>query len=317
MTSTRVLPIASGGMAGFHPLVVPHLEDLGPDDWSKIDGIGRTGSVSIHTRHPALSLTIESDDRGRVWLKRVSMGKGGPISFTRNVHHLDNSLPGKVPSLLMGQPLSILVDLPGAEKCTITRIRKADIHFSCDEDDTPWGGPDRPTSRAWTSRMQIKRLDGIHAERHSSLSASVLSSIPLEGLREYLRKRMRHPAGSCVLPDTTFHELGRITIPAKTRFISVEAPSGRTIVHRGKVVLEGTMPDAMRTGLVGRSARSLIDHPVFETSLVGRIEKRTDQSIIHLKSGEGTRDLGTIMASRPDAAQVSRIIDDLRKEASA
>ena len=316
MTSTHASTIDPGGMVGFHPLVVPHLEDLSPDDWKRIDAIGRPGSIVINSRDPLLSMTIRADDHGCVWLERIRVTKSQEVKFTRNIHHLEHPLPGSVPKILVGRPLSDLIDLPGAENCTITDIKKKEVRFSCDKNDVPWNEPDRPTQKRWITRMRLKRLDGIYAERHSSLSAQILSRVPLEDLREYLKKRMRHRTGACVFPAATIEGLGRITIPNKTRMISVETPSGKTIVHRGKILIESCVPEAMRTGLTGRSARNLIDHPVFDKSLVGRIESRTDQSIIHLKTSGGTTDLGTIISARPDAANAARIIEDLRKEAT-
>lgn len=315
MTKTHAPAIAAGGMVSFHSLVVPYLQEMAPRQWERIDTLTPGKKRNLVIGHLDIEIDIHADDDGVIWLESIQHKGSRPLRFFSSTYYLEHPLPGDLPKIVTGMPLSVLVDIPGTEKCTITQIRGTNVDFRSDAENMPWLDFTRPTPQGWLKRLQMRRLDAVMDERHTALSTNILTLVSLDNLSDYLDKKMRYTAANHTFPRSTIEGLGAITLPAKARYLSIDTMSGKSIVHNGNLILQGQMPVSMRTSLSGREARNLVDHDVFQGVVIGKIETWTSKSIIHLKSPAGTRSLGDILSTRPDAEKIYGIISKLRKEA--
>ena len=317
MAKTHASANAAGSMQSFHPLVIPYLEEMSPQHWRRLDTIQPGQKRNFHLDHldPHLEVDLHADENGRVWLEALTPHNKATHLFLTNTYCLDHPLPGRVSDFLIGMTLSVLAPIPGAENCTITMIDGKYVHFTSGRDDLAWNEFQRPTAEGWKASIQSKRLKALLKERLSQLGSNVLRMLPFNELESFLRGRIKYPQANRAIQKGCIPSIGQIVIPPNGRYIAIQKSDGGTLVHKGSIILDHELPQTMRNSLMGRSARNLIDHDLFENVIIGRIEERTSQSILHLKSPKGMFSLKDVLGARKDFEDIEKLLASFEKEA--
>lgn len=218
------------------------------------------------------------------------------------------NLTSKFCKFLIGKPLDYLYEMPGADQIIITKIiEKSSVYFRFIEDYYSFENFPKHIPESYEAELAYQNILKWGQTPISWMVANIFKRMHSQGvLEEYLQRAFVTEIQGVTLRDP---KIKKINITSNSAVDSAEF-NGDLKVKRQQIYRQGKIPETMKTALIGKEYKEVIDHWLFAGTRVKNIHQYKENYAISF-DGENTKKLKQWM---PDEYQaIVEKYDAIRK----